>query len=105
MFLLSGLMLGDATGSSLAVSIPATLLSNGFSRDHEREADRYAFALLRRYGKSPQAFASLMSRMMQAHGMEGAGEGAMGGICPPIRPAVSGSGQPSRPRAQAGLPG
>ncbi|SIQ49477.1 M48 family metallopeptidase [Solilutibacter tolerans] len=69
-FVLAGLMLGDATGSSLAVSIPATLLSNGFSRDHEREADQYAFALLKRHGKSPRDFATLMARLMKAHGME-----------------------------------
>ena len=43
-FLLAGMFLGDVSGSSLAVSIPAVLLSNGFSRGHEREADEYAFA-------------------------------------------------------------
>lgn len=97
-FLLAGLMLGDATGSSLAVSIPATLLSNGFSRDHEREADRYAFALLKRHGKSPKAFASLMSRMMQAHGMGGADEGAMGYLSthPPSRERVRAAEQAAR---------
>ena len=72
LFVLAGLILGDASGSSLAVAVPATLLSNGFSREHEREADQYAFALLKRHGKSPKDFASLMSRMMKAHGMEGA---------------------------------
>ena len=56
-------------GSSLTVSVPATLLSNGFSRGHEREADQYAFALLKRHGKSPRDFATLMSRLMKAHGM------------------------------------
>lgn len=71
-FVLAGLMLGDASGSSLSVSVPATLLSNGFSRGHEREADQYAFALLKRHGKSPKDFATLMSRLMKAHGM---GEG------------------------------
>lgn len=71
-FVLAGLMLGDASGSSLAVSVPATLLSNGFSRDHEREADQYAFALLKRHDRSPRDFARLMSRLMQAHGMKDA---------------------------------
>lgn len=62
-FLLAGVLFGDASGSSLAVSIPATLLSNGFSRSHEREADTYAFSLLKRRGQSPQAFADVMRRL------------------------------------------
>lgn len=62
-FLLAGMLFGDASGSSLAVSIPAALLSNGFSRGHEREADAYAFDLLRRHGHSPRAFASLLQRL------------------------------------------
>lgn len=62
-FLLAGVLFGDASGSSLAVSIPATLLSNGFSRTHEREADTYAFALLKRRGQSPRAFADVMRRL------------------------------------------
>lgn len=59
-------MFGDVSGSSLAVALPAVLLSNGFSRGHEREADRYAFALLRRHGQSPTAFADIMERLQQA---------------------------------------
>lgn len=62
-FLAAGLLFGDASGSSLAVSVPAVLLSNGFSRGHEREADAYAFDLLRRRGHSPRAFASVMRRL------------------------------------------
>ena len=77
-FVLAGLLLGDATGSSIAVSLPATLLSNGFSRDHEREADQYAFALLKRHGRSPKDFATLMSRLMKAHGMDESDEGVVG---------------------------
>ncbi|MFC0679094.1 M48 family metallopeptidase [Lysobacter korlensis] len=65
-FVLAGLLLGDASGSSLAVSIPATLLSNGFSRGHEREADAYAFALLDRRGLSPRSFATVMGRLAKA---------------------------------------
>lgn len=71
-FVLAGLLLGDASGSSLAVSIPTTLLSNGFSRGHEREADAYAFDLLGRHGISPRSFASVMRRLSKAspHGPE-----------------------------------
>lgn len=64
-FVLAGMLFGDMSGSSLAVSIPAVLLSNGFSRGHEREADAYAFGLLRRKGRSPKAFASMMRRLSQ----------------------------------------
>ena len=77
-FVLAGLMLGDASGSSLAVSVPATLLSNGFSRGHEREADQYAFALLKRHGRSPKDFATLMARLMEVQGVAGGEEGVIG---------------------------
>ena len=62
-FLAAGMLFGDMSGSSLAVSIPAVLLSNGFSRDHEREADAYAVGLLRRHGRSPTAFAAMLRRL------------------------------------------
>lgn len=64
-FLLAGMLFGDMSGSSLAVSIPAVLLSNGFSRGHEREADAYAFDLLLRRGLSPKAFAAVMRRLSE----------------------------------------
>lgn len=63
LFVVAGLLFGDASGSSLAVSIPATLLGSGFSRGHEREADAYAFDLLRRRGQTPKAFAAMMRRL------------------------------------------
>ena len=62
-FVVAGLLFGDVSGSSLAVSIPATLLTSGFSRGYEREADAYAFDLLSRRGQSPKAFASMMRRL------------------------------------------
>lgn len=62
-FVIAGLLFGDASGSSLAASIPATLLTSGFSRDYEREADAYAFGLLLRRGLSPKAFATMMRRL------------------------------------------
>ena len=89
-FVLAGLMLGDASGSSLAVSLPATLLSNGFSREHEREAARYAFALLKRHGRAPRDFATMMTRLMDAHGMDGEDDGVIGYMSthPPSRERV-----------------
>ena len=75
--LIVGLMVGDASGSSLAVSIPAVLLSSGFSRGHEREADAYAFRLLRERGIPPRAFARIMGRL-SAHVPEAVERGPMG---------------------------
>lgn len=76
-FVLAGMLLGDPSGSSLAVSIPAVLLSNGFSRGHEREADAYAFDLLRRRGQSPAAFAAIMRRLADTR-PKGLEEGPVG---------------------------
>ncbi|MFL6591298.1 MAG: M48 family metallopeptidase [Luteimonas sp.] len=72
-FLLAGVLLGDVSGSSLAVSLPAVLLSNGFSRGHEREADDYAFSLLEKRGVSPRAFATVMRRLMKRDPAAGGG--------------------------------
>lgn len=60
-FVAVALLFCDVSGSSLAVALPGILLSNGFSRGHEREADRYVLALLRRRLHSPAAFADVMS--------------------------------------------
>lgn len=76
-FVLAGMLFGDMSGSSLAVAVPAVLLSNGFSRGHEREADAYAFDLLRRRGQSPAAFASIMRRL-SAKMPKGLEEGPVG---------------------------
>lgn len=74
--LLVGLAFGDASGSSLAVSIPATLLGSGFSRGHETEADDYALDLLARRGIDPEAFAAILGRMDAVAG--GGSEGVLG---------------------------
>lgn len=76
-FLAVGLLFGDVSGSSVAVAMPAALLSNGFSRGHEREADAYAIDLLRRTGHSQQAFAAMMRRLAKV-APEGEAGGAMG---------------------------
>ncbi|MGY0504613.1 M48 family metallopeptidase [Luteimonas sp. e5] len=78
-FLLAGLLLGDVSGSSLAVALPATLLSRRFSRGHEREADAYAFDLLRRRGRSPADFANLMERLTRQDGDDDSADDVMPG--------------------------
>lgn len=58
---------GDiASATSLAVAAPAVLLQNKYSRDSEREADRYAIELMRRAGIDPRNFAALLKRMEAA---------------------------------------
>lgn len=70
----AGFLFGDLSGTgSLSVSIPVLLLESGFSRKHEREADRFAFALLADKGISPDAFARVMARLSAHHGGGGAG--------------------------------
>ncbi|NZA25194.1 M48 family metallopeptidase [Luteimonas sp. SJ-92] len=66
--LVVGLAFGDVSGSSLAVALPTVLLSSGYSRGHEREADAYAVALLERRGIPPQAFARIMRGLAAEHG-------------------------------------
>lgn len=52
---------GDvASLTGIAVTIPTALLHNGYSRDFEREADAFAFALLKKTGRSPKTFATAM---------------------------------------------
>jgi predicted Zn-dependent protease len=55
---------GDAVGTTiLAAALPAVLLKTRYSRQFESEADDYAFAMLKRHGQSPQAFADMMRRL------------------------------------------
>lgn len=68
--LVTTLLIGDVSGSSLTVAMPTVLLETGFSRGHEREADDFAFALLKRKGISPNAFADALARLGKAQGVE-----------------------------------
>jgi Zn-dependent protease with chaperone function len=48
-------LLGDASNvGQLATTLPTVMLHTTYSRDFEREADRYAFDLLKRTGRSPK---------------------------------------------------
>ncbi len=59
---------GDVTAiTGLAATAPTVLAHTGYSRDHEREADVFAFALLKKIGRSPRAFASAMKGLERAH--------------------------------------
>jgi predicted Zn-dependent protease len=63
---------GDAVGTTiLAAALPAVLLRTRYSRQFESEADDYAFAMLKRHGQSPQAFADLLRRLrLREHAAE-----------------------------------
>jgi Zn-dependent protease with chaperone function len=55
---------GDvASASSLAAGAPAALLQMKYSRDNEREADRYAIDMMRAAGLDPRHLAALLKRI------------------------------------------
>lgn len=55
---------GDVTSTtSLAASAPVLLLQARYSRDFEREADRYGIDLLRKAGIPPRNFAVILERL------------------------------------------
>ena len=59
---------GDiASLTGIAATAPTVLAHNGYSRDFEREADAYAFALLKKTGRSPKAFATAMRALEKSH--------------------------------------
>ena len=62
--LVSMAVLGDASSiTGLAVTVPTTLVYNGYSRDFEREADRFAYHLLRRTGRRPAELAAALAAL------------------------------------------
>lgn len=62
----SAMLLGDVSAiAGLAASVPVVMLQNGYSRDFEREADRYAHELLRRTGRSPAVYAEALAKLEQ----------------------------------------
>ncbi len=61
--LMVGALLGDVSGvSALATSAPLILSTLHYTREAEREADQYAFDLLKKSGRSPKDFADSMRR-------------------------------------------
>ncbi|HRQ66704.1 MAG TPA: M48 family metallopeptidase [Xanthomonadaceae bacterium] len=67
--LIASMALGDVSGLAvLGAGVPVFLMNNHYSRDFEREADAFAFDLLRRHGHSPQAFASAMRKIKSRYG-------------------------------------
>jgi len=55
---------GDiASATSLAAAAPTVLLQAKYSRDNEREADRYAIELMRKARLEPRYFGTILARM------------------------------------------
>lgn len=72
--LLANMVLGDAGGVTMMASqVPALLAQMRYSRDHEREADAYAFELLRRSGRSPLLLGDALAALERADGGMGSG--------------------------------
>lgn len=70
---LTAVMFGDVgSASSVIIAVPTTLVYSAYSREFERDADAYAFAELKRRGKSPRAFAEAL-RKLDAATSEGDG--------------------------------
>lgn len=66
--LLALTLLGDATAvANIAVTIPTVMLHTGYSRDFEREADQYAYGLLKQTGRSPRLLGDALGELERAH--------------------------------------
>ncbi|MHB1109866.1 MAG: M48 family metallopeptidase [Devosia sp.] len=61
--LLIGFILGDMTGLSVAGGVGAALIDSRFSREAERQADRFAADVARRLAFQPVGLASLLERV------------------------------------------
>jgi Zn-dependent protease with chaperone function len=60
-------LFGDATSvSHVAAALPTMLLHTGYSRDFEREADAFAFGLLKRTGRSPRLLGEALASLEKA---------------------------------------
>jgi Zn-dependent protease with chaperone function len=71
--LASAALLGDVSSvASLAATIPTVMLDSSYSRDFEREADGFAFELLRKTGRSPRLLGESLASLEKAQ--ESAGE-------------------------------
>lgn len=57
--------IGDV--SSVAAGVPTLLLQARYSRDHEREADRYGAVMLKANGISPRRLADMLALLEAAH--------------------------------------
>jgi Zn-dependent protease with chaperone function len=60
---LFGLLLGDVTGGGVVLTAGRSLFSAAYSREAEASADLYSRELMRKLGRSPKAFGTLLLRI------------------------------------------
>jgi hypothetical protein len=73
--LLTAAVAGDAsTLSSVVVGGSSMLVYTGYSRDFEREADRFAYGLLRSTGRSPRLLGEALAQLEKARPTRGSQE-------------------------------
>lgn len=59
---------GDAASvTGIAVTLPTALVHSGYSRDFEREADQFAYELLRQTGRRPSDLGVALAALQSAH--------------------------------------
>jgi Zn-dependent protease with chaperone function len=67
-FLLISAIVGDVTSiTSAAASLPTILTQSGYSRDLEREADRFAAAQMNRLGMGTKPLRTMLERLSDIH--------------------------------------
>jgi Zn-dependent protease with chaperone function len=72
--LLLGGIFGDVTGvSALVTAVPTVLVNSAYSRDFEREADKYAFRWMAQHHVAPGELGNLLTRLTQAEGEDRSG--------------------------------
>lgn len=80
LFLVADVALGDVGGVTLiAASVPTMLAHLRYSRDHEREADAYAFELLRKAGRDPRTLGDALQRLERQAGADAAEDAEIDG--------------------------
>jgi Zn-dependent protease with chaperone function len=67
---LVGLLLGDITGGSAVIFATRSLLQASHSREAEQEADDFAYATMRKLGRSPVPMADLLFRITGEQGKQ-----------------------------------
>jgi predicted Zn-dependent protease len=60
---LIGLLFGDLTGSSAIIFVGQTLFDASYTRDAEREADRFAIETMRKLGRSAKPMGEFLVRI------------------------------------------
>lgn len=67
---LLGLLFGDVTGAGLVIFAGRTLVDSAYSRDAERDADRFAADLMLQLGRSPRPLGLFLARLGRELGGE-----------------------------------